>query len=100
MAENKMSNPNIWHTDDCQLWQAALDSYPQVIAAQGSEKLVNLDDWYRNTLPALLSEREGPYILLEELRDIASWKMTRGVWRERNRVLIGQNPPEKVEEAS
>jgi hypothetical protein len=96
MGEHK----NIWHTNDCQLWLDALNSYPQVIAAQGSEKLVNLDVWYRNTLPVLLSEREEPYITLEELQGVAAWKMMRGVWRERNRVLIGQNPPEKVEEAS
>ena len=100
MTENKQHSPNLWPSNDCQLWQHALNSYPQIIAAQASEKLVNLDAWYRNTLPMLLSEREEPYITLEELQGVATWKMTRGVWRERNRILIGQNPPEKLEEAS
>src|SRR5207248_8339102 len=35
-----------------------------------------------------------------ELRDVTSWKMARGVWRERNRLLVSSNPPERVIEAS
>jgi hypothetical protein len=100
MKEIKKSGLDIWNTDDCQVWLDALNSYPQVIAAQSSERLVNLDAWYRNTLPVLLSEREEPFIYLDELQGIAAWKMTRGVWRERNRYLISQNTAEKVEEVS
>jgi hypothetical protein len=89
----------IWDRDDCNLWLEMLESYPEVIAAQGSERLVELDDWYRNKLPGVLSARAEAHITLEELQRVAAWKMTRGVWRERNRQLIGGNPPADVEEA-
>jgi hypothetical protein len=71
-----------------------------VIEAQGSQKLINLDTWYRTELLALISSRDDPYILLDELEGIAAWKMTRGTWRERNRVLIRGNDPDEVAEVS
>src|SRR5437762_7438059 len=90
----------LWNQDDCAAWHAALDNYPAVIAAQGSERLAQLDRWYMDELPALLHARPEPYIALEELRNVTAWKMARGVWRERNRLLVGSNPPERVIEAS
>lgn len=90
----------IWGVDECRVWLDALDTYEQVIADVGGERLVNLDMWYRNTLPGLLSGRQEPCIYLDELEGVAAWKMRRGVWRERNRYLISQNAPEKVEELS
>jgi hypothetical protein len=98
MEEDK--GVSLWQQDDCRAWHEALGSYPRVIAAQGSDRLVTLDDWYRNELPALLASRQEPYIALDELEEIAAWKMTRGTWRERNRQLIKGNPPEAVIEAS
>src|SRR5215210_8089751 len=88
----------IWLEDDCSLWTEALESYPGVIAAQGSERLVELDGWYREELQGLVAARDEPYITLEELGRIAAWKMTRGVWRERNRQLISGNDPQLVRE--
>src|SRR3954451_4623308 len=91
---------SIWDEQDCAAWRKWLDLYPYVIAAQGNEKLANLDRWYREELPAVISSRTEPCIYLDELQGIAAWKMTRGVWRERNRVLISGNPPEAVLDAS
>ncbi|HEX9990505.1 MAG TPA: hypothetical protein VGE45_18750 [Chloroflexia bacterium] len=91
---------SLWQQEDCGAWHAALESYPQVIAAQGSERLITFDDWYRNELPSLLASRQEPYITVGELEEIAVWKMTRGTWRERNRQLIKGNPPDAVVEAS
>ena len=91
---------SVWEEGDCGRWRALLDSYPGVIAAQGNEKLVNLDRWFREELPAILMSRDEPCLYLDELQGIAAWKMTRGVWRERNRVLIAGNPPEVVVETS
>jgi hypothetical protein len=90
----------LWQQDDCRAWHDALESYPQVIAAQGIERLSALDDWYRNELPTLLASRQEPYITVDELEEIAVWKMTRGTWRERNRQLIKGNQPDAVVEAS
>jgi len=100
MEANDKHTPNLWSSDDCHTWLDALNSYETVIASQGSEKLGTLDKWYRSTFPALLAERKEPFIQLEELQGVAAWKMTRGVWRERNRHLIGQNTPETVEQVS
>jgi len=91
---------SVWDERDCARWRALLDSYPSVIAAQGNDKLTNLDRWFREELPPILSAREEPCIYLDELQGIAAWKMTRGVWRERNRVLISGNPPDDVVDAS
>jgi hypothetical protein len=90
----------IWQEDDCARWQAWLSSYNQPIAARGNEKLANLDRWFREELPGRIQERVPPYIHADELQGIAAWKMHRGVWRERNRILVAGNPPEKVEEVS
>jgi hypothetical protein len=91
---------DIWNQENCEVWHTALKSYPQVIAAQGSERLVELDSWYMEKLPSLIAGRSKPYVTLEELRDVTSWKMARGVWRERNRLLVSGNPPDRVIEAS
>jgi hypothetical protein len=86
----------VWEQNDCEAWQAALDTYPRVIAAQGNERLTRLDGWYSYEMPALLASRHEPYVTLEELERITSWKMTRGVWRERNRQLVRNNDPDEV----
>lgn len=86
--------------DDCAHWVALLERYPQVIEEQGSERLIESDRWYREAFPGLLSSREEPHITLEELQRVASWKMLRGVWRERNRKLIAGNDAAQVVELS
>jgi hypothetical protein len=91
---------SVWDERDCTRWRDLLDSYPSVIAAEGNDKLTNLDRWYREELPAVIASREEPCIYLDELQGIAAWKMTRGVWRERNRVLISGNPPDTVADTS
>jgi len=95
-----MSAPEIWKDNDCDKLRKALKSYTAVIDAQGSERLSNLETWYSNTLPASIKEREVPHITLDDLQGVTAWKMRRGVWRERNWLLVGSNDPEKVIEAS
>ena len=90
----------IWHEHDCKKWHQAFDSYSSVIDQQGDERLSNLDRWYHGELRTTLLGRDEPHILHEELEGIAGWKMRRGVWRERNRRLVGGNPPELVIELS
>ncbi len=86
----------IWNKQECAEWHKALDDYVSVIEQQGDERLVNLDKWYHGELRKALSQRDKPYLLHEELEGIAGWKMRRGVWRERNRRLVGGNEPELV----
>jgi hypothetical protein len=90
----------LWAERECRPWHDALESYPRVIEEHGSDKLANLDRWFSEDLPAAIKGRQVPCIYLDELQGIAAWKMSRGVWRERNRVLIATNSPESVERAS
>src|SRR5690606_29394164 len=78
----------------------ALERYPAVVALQGVARLPELDDWYRDGLPALIAGRATPRLTLAELARLTEWKMARGVWRAPNLVLVRGNDPAAVEETS
>src|SRR3954447_8156732 len=108
----------MWERDDCEEWRGALGrdaggvggegdgGLKRVgggvgfLVAEGNERLTRLDGWYGFELPAALGARHESYITLEELERITAWKMTRGVWRERNRQLVRSNDPEEVKRLS
>ena len=77
---------NVWRTNDCDAWQAALDRYTATIRAQQVNGLPEIDAWYREQLPARIAARHPAYITPAELLRATIWKMKRGVWRERNRA--------------
>jgi hypothetical protein len=91
---------DLWHSDDCAAWAAALADYKACIARQPSELLQKRDPWYRDTLPGAISARPEPYVTRDELIWVVEWKMARGVWRARNLHLARANEPEAVEQAS
>lgn len=91
---------NLWNNQNCTDWDAALTQYEAVIAAQGVRGLVEVDAWYRTKLPALVAARTKPYVTRAELVRVTTWKMKRGVWRERNRLLVIGNSPSTVKTAS
>lgn len=80
--------------------QRALDDYQSVIERQGVARLVELDDWYRGELPALIAARSTPHVTLRELVRLTEWKMARGVWRAPNLMLVRGNEPSVVEQTS
>ena len=90
----------LWSTKSCAKWQAALDLYAEIVEKQGVRELKELDRWYREEFPKQLAEREPAYITRDELEQVTRWKMQRGVWRERNRLLVAGNDPAEVERAS
>lgn len=81
----------LWQAQECADWHAALDGYTSVIRAQQVNGLAELDMWYRTELPAVLAARKPPYLTRDELERVTKWKMKRGVWRERNRLLVISN---------
>ncbi len=91
---------NLWASNKCEDWHAALDRYADVIEMQHVNGLVELDDWYRSELPKLIVKRSPAYITREEWEQVTKWKMKRGVWRERNRLLVRGNAPELVKRTS
>ncbi len=91
---------DLWASRDLEAWQSALASYPTVIGAQGVARLPEYDHWYRDDLPRLIASREPRHVTRDELARITEWKMARGVWRQRNLILVRSNEPSAVEEAS
>lgn len=90
----------LWASTKCAEWQAALDRYADIIAIQHVNGLVELDAWYRNDLPKLIAARSPAHITRDELESATKWKMKRGVWRERNRLLVLSNLPADVKKLS
>ncbi|MBI5033044.1 MAG: hypothetical protein HZB51_21190 [Chloroflexi bacterium] len=91
---------NLWTNNKCEDWQAALDRYTDTIELQHVNGLEELDTWYRCELPKLIAERSPAYITRDELERVTRWKMKRGVWRERNRLLVQSNPIELVKKTA
>ncbi|MGI8905716.1 MAG: hypothetical protein ACR2IE_04410 [Candidatus Sumerlaeaceae bacterium] len=90
----------LWADPSAERWAEVLRSYSSVVEAQGVRRLPELDQWYRNELPAILASRKVAYVTLDELVRITEWKMARGVWRQRNLVLVRGNAPEAVQRVS
>jgi hypothetical protein len=90
----------LWSSPSLAAWSAALQSYPAVIAAQGVAKLPELDTWYRDELPDLITSRRLLHITLPELIRVTEWKMHRGVWRAPNLVRVKSNAAETVIETT
>jgi hypothetical protein len=91
---------SLWASEDGAEWQRALDRYEAVIERQGINKLPERDRWYRGALPRAITARDPAHITLDELVRVTEWKMTRGVWRGRNLVLVKGNDPEAVVDTS
>ena len=90
----------LWASNKCADWHDALEKYANVIEAQQVNGLVELDAWYCNELPSIIAARSPAFITLNELEQVTKWKMKRGVWRERNRLLVLSNPSAVVKKTS
>lgn len=99
--------------------ETSLPKYEEALAKK-SNKLPDLDNWYRNELHSIIqsrkSSKEGAYITTEELVKLMKWKLTvrhllfenvhlykidctllqRGKFRPRLEQLAGSNPDEIV----
>jgi hypothetical protein len=91
---------SLWPKSSISAWREELDSYPAVVAAQGVTKLVELDAWYREELPAAIERRTPRHVTLAELVKLTEWKMARGVWRAPNLVLVKGNDADLVKKTS
>ena len=91
---------DLFGSDDPAAYRAALARYPDVVAAQGVPRLVELDTFHREVLPARLSERAPVYATLDDLVASVEWKMKRGEWRARNLMLVKSNAATQVEQTT
>ena len=95
-----MTDADLWRSSSTPRWRDALSRYPDVVAAQGVAKLAERDAWYRDELPASIAARRKPHVTLAEMVCVTEWKMSRGVWRARNLVLVKGNDGDAVVDAS
>jgi hypothetical protein len=91
---------DLWSNADAAVWLATLERYSAVVVAQGVARLPELDRWYQEELPSTLRGRRPAYVTLAELARATEWKMARGVWRQRNLLLVRSNAAAAVEETS
>jgi hypothetical protein len=91
---------NLWRKKQCDRWHAALERYVETIRAQQVNGLPEIDAWYREELPGLIAAHRPTHVTLAELERATVWKMKRGVWRERNRLLVIGNPSALVKQTS
>jgi len=98
--EAKQPVEPLWSTHDVTAWGMARDDYVRVVSAQNVSRLLELDAWYRNELPAAVASRQPRFVTHAELVRATEWKMARGVWRQRNLVLVRSNDTEVVERCS
>ena len=90
----------LWASPSLTAWTTALDAYASVIAAQAVAKLPELDAWYCDELPGLISSRRLVHVTSPELVRVTEWKMHRGVWRAPNLVRVKSNAAETVIETT
>ena len=92
--------PDLWNDDSPAAWRRSLERYPEVVARQGVARLAELDEWYRERLPAAIAARRPRHATREELVRLTEWKMSRGVWRAPNLALVRGNEEADVVRAT
>ncbi|KAF0025311.1 hypothetical protein F2P81_022192 [Scophthalmus maximus] len=90
--------------EDPASWRSVYDKYWDVVEAKAKSKkpgkLLNLDKWYQQELPTLISGRLDKHISLSELVKLMEWKLTRGKFRPRLQQLVASNSEDAVEKCS
>ncbi|XP_030610140.1 uncharacterized protein LOC115797783 [Archocentrus centrarchus] len=85
-------------------WRKVYEKYWDVVEAKAKGKkpgtLLNLDRWYQQELPTLISSRPAKHVTLSELEKLMEWKLTRGKFRPRLRQLVASNSEDEVEKCS
>ncbi|TSL82519.1 hypothetical protein Baya_6618 [Bagarius yarrelli] len=92
----------LFRCEDPAVWRGVYEKYWAVVEAKAagkrrnSEKLVELEKWYQEELPALILARTERSLTHSELVKLMEWKLTRGKFRPRLKQLISSNSKETV----
>ncbi|XP_072313002.1 uncharacterized protein [Eucyclogobius newberryi] len=85
-------------------WRRVHQKYWVVVEARRTgktpSKLLTLDKWYQEELPATISNRPERHVTLIELVKLMEWKLTRGKFRPRLQQLVESNCGDAVEKCS
>ncbi|KAG8550943.1 hypothetical protein GDO81_023877 [Engystomops pustulosus] len=93
------SASGLFQCSDPKTWKRVSDMYWEVVAAKGAKqkKLLELDRWYQEELPALIGARPHKSLTSEEMVKLMEWKLTRGKFRPRLKQLVSSNAASTVE---
>ncbi|XP_028989954.1 uncharacterized protein zgc:112496 [Betta splendens] len=87
-------------------WRRVYEHYWDVVEAKAKAKgkkagaLLNLDKWYQEELPTIISSRPDKHVTRSELVKLMEWKLTRGKFRPRLQQLVVSNSEDTVEKCS
>lgn len=90
--------------EDPSSWRKVYEKYWAVVEARVKgktpSKLLTLDKWYQDELPATISNRSERHVTHLELVKLMEWKLTRGKFRPRLQQLVASNSEDSVEKCS
>ncbi|XP_019749353.1 uncharacterized protein LOC109530206 [Hippocampus comes] len=85
-------------------WRRVEGKYWDVVEAKSTSKkpgkLLHLDKWYQEELPAVISSRSEKHVTLAEVVKLMEWKLTRGKFRPRLQQLVSSNSEDAVDKCS
>ncbi|KAJ8245780.1 hypothetical protein GJAV_G00260240 [Gymnothorax javanicus] len=96
-------NKNLFECEDPSVWRDVYEKYWQVVKLKSEGKgkkqgkLLPLDKWYQDELPAVIAGRSERFLTHSELVKLMDWKLTRGKFRPRLQQLVATNSSESVE---
>ncbi|ROI16435.1 hypothetical protein DPX16_4469 [Anabarilius grahami] len=96
----------LFDCEDPAVWRGIHGKYWTVIEAKSavkgktSGKLLQLDKWFQEELPAAILARSQRSLTHAELVKIMEWKLTKGKFRPRLQQLIGSNSEEAVQSST
>ncbi|KAJ8284165.1 hypothetical protein COCON_G00030150 [Conger conger] len=96
-------NKRLFACEDPSVWRDIFEKYWQVVKLKSDGKgkkhgrLLPLDKWYQEELPAAIAGRSERYLTHSELAKLMEWKLTRGKFRPRLQQLVETNSSETVE---
>ncbi|CAN9508565.1 unnamed protein product [Ophioblennius macclurei] len=98
---------DLFACEDPDTWRRVSDRYWDVLEAKAkgkkgkqSGKLLQLDKWYQQELPALIVSRPDKHVTLSEMVKLMEWKLTRGKFRPRLQQLVASNSEDTVQKCS
>ncbi|XP_072536264.1 uncharacterized protein [Salminus brasiliensis] len=92
----------LYSSEDPAVWRGIYGKYWAVVEAKSAGKgkstgkLLALDKWYQEELPASILARTEPSLTRPELVKLMEWKLTRGKFRPRLQQLVASNSEEVV----
>ncbi|XP_036407109.1 uncharacterized protein zgc:112496 [Megalops cyprinoides] len=96
-------NGPLFDCKDPAVWRKVYEKYWQVVelksVGKGKKqgKLLSLDKWYQEELPAAIAGRSERFLTQPELVKLMEWKLIRGKFRPRLQQLVASNSGETVE---